>query len=135
MKMSQYEDFHRDWMQRIYLVKDTKNILWKQVYLVAFPSKLVDIIKLQEPFQLPFEVYTWGEIYATITKVLVTLCTSSKMNKSLEKMSRLPDSKSFCSNYGITIDDPLVKRRKSKRKAKKAQKREKFISKIGRAHV
>ena len=30
-KMSQYEDFHRDWIQRIYEVKGSKNILWKQV--------------------------------------------------------------------------------------------------------
>ena len=28
-KMSQYEDIHRDWIQRIYQVKHRKNILWK----------------------------------------------------------------------------------------------------------
>ena len=83
MKMSQYEDFHRDWMQRIFLVKDPKNLLWKQVYLAALPSKLVDFIKLQEFFQLPFETYTRGEIYSVITKALVSLCTRSKMNKYL----------------------------------------------------
>ena len=53
-KMSQYEEFHRDWMQRIYEVKDSKNLLWKQVYLAALPSRFVDYIKLQEVFQLPF---------------------------------------------------------------------------------
>ena len=83
-KMSQYEYFHRDWMQRIYEVKDSKNLLWKQVYLAALPSRFVDYIRLQEVFQLPFESYTWGEIYAHITKTLVSLCTSSKVNKSLE---------------------------------------------------
>ena len=41
-KMSQYEYFHRDWVQRIYEVEDTKNLLWKQVYLAALPSKFVD---------------------------------------------------------------------------------------------
>jgi len=28
-KMSQFEDFHRDWMQHIYEVKDSKNLIWK----------------------------------------------------------------------------------------------------------
>ena len=40
-KMSQYEDFHRDWTQRIYEVKDSQNSLWKQVYLATVPSKLL----------------------------------------------------------------------------------------------
>lgn len=57
-KMSQFEDFHQDWMQRIYEVKDSKNLLWTQVYLAAFPSTFVDYIRLQEIFQLPFESYT-----------------------------------------------------------------------------
>src|SRR5699024_1289682 len=39
--------------------------------------------------------------------------------KSLEKLSKLPDRKSICSKYGLTVDDPLVKRRKSKKRAKK----------------
>lgn len=38
--MSQYEYFHRDWMQHIYEVKESKNLLWKQVYLAALPSTL-----------------------------------------------------------------------------------------------
>jgi hypothetical protein len=118
-KMSQYDDFHRDWMQRIYEVKDSKNLLWKQVYLAALPSKFVDYIRMQEVFQLPFESYTWGEIYSLITKTLVSLCTSSKVNKSLEKLSRLPDRKSICSKYGLTLDDPLVKKRKAKKRAKR----------------
>ena len=116
-KMSQYEDFHRDWMQRIYEVKDSKNLLWKQVYLIALPSRFVDYIILQEVFQLPFESYTWGDIYALITKTLVSLCNSSKVNKSLEKLSRLSDKKSVCSKYGLALDDPLVKRRKAKKRA------------------
>ena len=57
----------------------------------------VDYIRLQEVFQLSFESYTWGEIYAHITKTLVSLCTSSKVNKYLEKLSKLLDKKSICS--------------------------------------
>jgi len=57
-KMSQFGDFHRDWVQRIYEVKDSKNLLWKQVYLATLPSRFVDYIKLQEVFQSPFESYT-----------------------------------------------------------------------------
>lgn len=59
-KMSQFEEFYKDWIQRIYEVKDSKNLLWKQVYLAALPSRFVDYIRLQEVFQLPFESYTWG---------------------------------------------------------------------------
>ena len=121
--INQYEDFHRDWIERIFLDKDPKNILWKQFYLAALPSKLVDILKLQEAFPLPLEVYLWGDFYSIITKVLITLCTSSKMTKSIDKLNRLPGTKSFCNRYGITIDDPLVTRRKTKRHAKKAQRR------------
>ena len=80
----------------------------EQVYLAALPSKFVDYIRMQEVFQLPFEAYTWREIYDLITKTLVSLCTSSKVNKSLEKLSRLPDKKSICSKYGLTLDYPLV---------------------------
>ena len=40
--MDNYDDFHREWMQRIYEVEDSKNMLWKQVYLAALPSKYVD---------------------------------------------------------------------------------------------
>lgn len=65
-------------------MKDSKNLLWKQGYLAALPSRFVDYIKLQEVFQLPFELYTWREIYSLITKTLVSLCTSSKVNRSLE---------------------------------------------------
>jgi len=46
-KMSQFEDFHRDWVQRIYEVKDSKNLLWKHVYLAVLPSRFVNYIKLQ----------------------------------------------------------------------------------------
>ena len=44
-KMSQYEDIHRDWIQRIYEVKDSKIFLCKQVYLATLPSKFVDYLK------------------------------------------------------------------------------------------
>lgn len=120
-KMFEYGDFHRDWMQRIYEVKDSKNILWKQVYLAALHSRFVYYIRLQEVF-IPFESYTWREIYSIITEVLVGFCTRSKVKKSLEKISIFPDSKSICSRYGLNLDDPLVKRRKSKRRAKKERK-------------
>ena len=69
--MSHYEDFHRDWIQRIYEVKYSKNLLWKQIYLATLPSKFVDYLRQQDAFQLPFESFTWGEIYSIITKVLV----------------------------------------------------------------
>ena len=74
--INQYEDFHRDWIARIFLVKDPKNILWKQVYLAALPSKLVDILEMQDALPMPLEAYLWGDLYATITKVLISLCTS-----------------------------------------------------------
>lgn len=111
-KMSQYEDFHRDWTQRIYEFKDSQNTLWKQVYLKALPTKFVEYIQSQEVFQTSFGTYTWGEIYCNITKALVGLCTNMKVNKSLHKLSRLPDSKSICSKYGLSIDDPIVQKRK-----------------------
>jgi hypothetical protein len=28
-KMSEYEQFHKEWVQRIFEVKDSKNLLWK----------------------------------------------------------------------------------------------------------
>ena len=90
-------------MQRIYEVKDSKNILWKHVYLAALLSRYVDLLRLQDAFQLPFESSTRGEIYSIVTKTLVGLCTSSKVNKSLEKLSRLPESKSICSKYGLNM--------------------------------
>lgn len=79
--MSQYEDFHRDWVQIIYEVKGSKNILWKQVYLVVLPSKFVDYLKIQEVFQNPYEYYAWGEMYNLITKALLGLYTSMKVKK------------------------------------------------------
>ena len=57
-KMSQCEDFHRDWIQCIYEVKYSKNILWKQVFLVALPSTFVDYLRLQDVFQMKFESFT-----------------------------------------------------------------------------
>jgi len=72
--------------------------------------------------QSPFESYTRGKIYSLITKTLVSLCTSSKVDRFLEKLSRLPDNKSIYSKYGLTIDDALVRKRKAKRRAKKEYK-------------
>ena len=72
-KLSQYEYFHRDWKQRIFLVKDSQNLLWKQVYLAALPSKFVDLLKQHAAFQFPFESYTWGEIYTKTSEKLVKL--------------------------------------------------------------
>lgn len=50
---------------------------------------------------------------------MVNLCTSSKVNKSLQNLSRLLDKKSICGKYGLTLDDPLVKQRKAKKRAKR----------------
>jgi hypothetical protein len=75
-KMSHYEDFHQEWTQRIYEVKDIKNFLWTHVYLAALPSKFVEYLKAQEAFKLPYEIYTWGEIYTIVTNAwLVSVLT------------------------------------------------------------
>ena len=87
--MANYDDFHREWMQCIYEVADSKNLLWKQVYLATLPSKYVDYFKAQGIFQIPYETYTWGEIYSIITSTLVGLCTSTKVNKSIQKIIKL----------------------------------------------
>jgi hypothetical protein len=50
-KMSQYDDFHREWAQRIYEVKYSKNILWKQVYLSAIPNRFVEYLKALDVFK------------------------------------------------------------------------------------
>lgn len=47
-RMSNYDDFHREWTQRIYEVKDSKTLLWKQVYLAALPNKFVEYLKVQK---------------------------------------------------------------------------------------
>jgi hypothetical protein len=57
-KMSKYEEFHKEWTQRIFEVKDNQNLLWKQVYLASIPSKFVEYLKMQEVFKLPYEMYT-----------------------------------------------------------------------------
>jgi len=56
--MSQYDDFHREWTQRIYEVKYSKNILWKHVYLAAIPNKYVEYLKAQDVFKKPYELHT-----------------------------------------------------------------------------
>jgi hypothetical protein len=48
--MSEYEQFHKEWTQRIFEVKDSKNLLWKQVYMAALPSKFVEYLKMEETF-------------------------------------------------------------------------------------
>ena len=96
------------------------------MYLAALPYKFVDFLEQHDTFQFPFDSYTWGEIYIIITKTMVGLCTNMKMNNSLQKMSRLPDQKSICHKYGLSLDDPIVKRRKAKKQAKKAQKQNKI---------
>jgi hypothetical protein len=118
-KMSEYEEFHKDWTQRIFEVQDSQNLLWKQVYLAAIPSKFVEYLKMQEVFKLPYEMYTWGEIYSLITKALIGLCTSMKVQNSVSKLSYLPDQKSICEKYGLYITDPIRKKRKKKKKSEK----------------
>jgi hypothetical protein len=102
-KMSEYEQFHKEWTQRIFEVKESKNLLWKQVYLAALPSKFVEYLKMEEVFKLPYELYTWGEIYSLITKALIGLCTSMKVQNSVSKSSYLPDQKSICEQYVLYL--------------------------------
>jgi hypothetical protein len=123
-KMSEYEQFHKEWIQRIYEVKDSKNLLWKQVYMAALPSRFVEYLKIEDTFPLPYETYTWGEIYSIITKALLGLCTSIKMQKSVSKTSYLPDQKSVCEQYGIYNTDlqPRQKRKSYKQDRNKSSK-------------
>ena len=117
-KMSEYEEFHKDWTQRIFEVQDSNNLLWKKVYLAAIPSKFVEYLKMQEVFKLPYEMYTWGEIYSLITKALVGLYVNLKVQNFVSKLSYMPDQKSICENYGLYITDPV---RRKKKKAKKKE--------------
>jgi hypothetical protein len=39
-----------------------------------------------------------------------------KVTKSIQKLSKLPDSRSICEKYGMTLDDP-VRRKKREKKA------------------
>jgi hypothetical protein len=129
-KMSEYEQFHKEWTQRIFEVKDSKNLLWKQVYMAALPSRFVDYLKIENTFSLPYETYTWGEIYSIVTKALLGLCTSIKMQKSVSKASYLPDQKSVCEQYGIYNTDILPrKKRKEYKKDKKQKGRYRWIPK------
>lgn len=54
-KMLEYEQFHKEWTQRIFEVKDSKNLLWKQVYMTALPSRFVEYLKIEDTFSLPYE--------------------------------------------------------------------------------
>jgi hypothetical protein len=118
-KMSEYEQFHKEWTQRIFEVKDSKNLLWKQVYMAALPSKFVEYLKMEETFPLPYETYTWGEIYSIITRSLIGLCTSMKIQKSVSKTSYLPDQKSVCEQYGLYNTNPGLQTRKRRKEYKK----------------
>jgi hypothetical protein len=127
-KMSEYEQFHKEWTQRIFEVKDSKNLLWKQVYMAALPSRFVDYLKIENTFSLPYETYTWGEIYSIVTKALLGLCTSIKMQKSVSKSSYLPDQKSVCEQYGIyNTDIQPRKKRKEYKKDRNSKGRYKWI--------
>jgi hypothetical protein len=123
-KMSEYEQFHKEWIQRIFEVKESKNLLWKQVYMAALPSRFVDYLRNEDTFPLPYETYTWGEIYSIITKALLGLCTSIKMQKSVSKASYLPDQKSVCEQYGIYNTDlqPRQKRKTHKQERNRSNK-------------
>jgi hypothetical protein len=81
--------------------------------LAALPSKFVEYLKMEEVFKLPYELYTWGEIYSLITKTLVGLCTSMKIQNSVSKSSYLPDQKSICEQYGLYLSNPARKEEKS----------------------
>jgi hypothetical protein len=87
--------------------------------LAAIPSKFVEYLKMQEVFKLPYEMYTWGEIYSLITKALIGLCVNMKVQNSVSKLSYLPDQKSICEKYGLYITDPVRKKRKRKKIQKK----------------
>jgi hypothetical protein len=123
-KMLEYEEFHKDWTQRIFEVQDSNNLLWKKVYLAAIPSKFVEYLKMQEVFKLPYEMYTWGEIYSLITKALVGLYVNLKVQNFVSKLSYMPDQKSICEKYGLYITDP-VRRKKKKAKKKEFEERKK----------
>lgn len=71
---------------------------------------------MQEVFKLPYEMYTWGEIYSLITKALVGLCVNLKVQNSVSKLSYLPDQKSICEKYDLYITDPVRKKKKRQRK-------------------
>jgi hypothetical protein len=114
-KMSEYEEFHKDWTQRIFEVQDSQNLLWKQVYLAAIPSKFVEYLKMQEVFKLPYEMYTWGEIYSLITKALIGLCTSMKVQNSVSKLLISLIKNLFVKNMALYITNPVRKKRKRKR--------------------
>ena len=54
--------------------------------MVAIPSKFVEYLKMQEVFKLPYEMYTWGEIYSLITEALIGLCTSMKVHNLYQSL-------------------------------------------------
>jgi hypothetical protein len=103
--------------------------------MVALPSKFVEYLKMEDTFTLPYETYTWGEIYSIITKSLIGLCTSMKIQKSVSKTSYLPDQKSVCEQYGLYNTNPSLQTRKrckeyKKERNKKPPGRYKFVPNI-----
>jgi hypothetical protein len=95
------------------------------VYLADLPSKFVEYLKMEDTFKLPYETYTWGEIYSLITKALIGLCTSMKIQHSVSKYSYLPNQKSICEQYGLYLTNPTP-RNKRKPKEIKGEKGRKF---------
>jgi hypothetical protein len=63
-KMSEYEQFHKEWTQRIFEVKESKNLLWKQVYLAALPSKFVEYLKWRKYSNFLMNVYLGRNIFS-----------------------------------------------------------------------
>lgn len=45
-----------------------------------------------------------------------------KVNKSIQKLSKLPENNSICNKYGLSIDDPIVHRKKTKNMYKRIKK-------------
>jgi hypothetical protein len=79
---------------------------------------------VKKPFVHPYELYTWGEIYTIITSALIGLCVNMKVTKTIQKLSKIPDSR--YEKYGMTLDDPLKKtKRENKSMRQRFQKYEK----------
>jgi hypothetical protein len=76
-------------------------------------------LKAQDFSKQPYESHTWGEIYSIITTALVILCTNMIVSKSIQNMSRFPDSKSIREKNGLSLEDPVRVRKKAKKILKK----------------
>ena len=80
-------------------------------------------MKIQEVFKLPYEMYTWGEIYSLITKALIGLCTNLKVQNSVSKLSYLPDQQWICEKYGLYITNPVRKKKKKKKEIREEKRK------------